>query len=533
MTDGQIPELETRIEISNPSGISEEIEFSGLLPKAAVPYGIKSSSTAKWKDDSLRIIPKAGTTEIAIYARMENSLSIKSAPSPKNVILAQNEIIAIKADLRIRGIKVEGQAADPEAVGVPDDWRGVPSYLAKTGMGVILTPTEVEREDKRPKASTKTIAWVDFAGKEATLIQTAAVNVGAQSPNIKSWGQWDWKQARQNGKAALLAKDEDTATITMPPGNSQLELVARTKLSGWRVDVPAFLGHEAKISEAIVSVQVPPGWRVLGASGASQGSQTGWMAAFTLWEWFAIIICAWGTKEILGVRAMAAAIVALLAGRLFFGAPFGLLLVLLPFPLAIKAFPPGKFRIFLIATGWVIASAFAIQNASFTMERVQKWLHPALEDRGQPKAGPWSERRNDEARIFEQQMRITASAPGRSMERKEMPASMEMMADVAGGLMSPSEMAATRMKSKEPAAMQEEVGGAAAQAGIGEPKWEWLSAQTKAKTTNQNAIVSFWLMPPWIAQTLGIIAALLFWMWIGLWGKQMLKNHGKFKWERK
>lgn len=511
LEDGQAATLETRVEISAPGGGAGPVEIEGLLPEGARAYALESDAPARWDGKALRVEPRAGRGSARIKALVDRSLGkLGSEPKARGGEIEGEEAWAIRADLRIRGLEVRERALDPSALDLPEEWAGLPAYGVALGEGPEIREAPAQRGDGRPKVRTSTVAWVDFAGEGATLRQAARIESGPGAPTMESWGPWEWRQAREGGEAAYLARGEKGYLLALRPGSSEAEIVARGGLDGWRLELPAYLGREGKVEEAVFEARVPPGWRVLGVGGASAASRPGWTGAFTLWEWFALILCGWGSAKLLGWRAALAASAGLLAGRLFLGAPFGLLLALLPFPWALRALPEGRLRKGALALGWALFAALAAQLGGFTLDRAQKWMHPALEDRAQPGAG-WG----------------SAMAPAARLASSAGDAAREGLAGVAS---SPMEMdASARSKagnaSERKREIAEDSGGGAAQAGIGEPSWEWLSARAKARPGAEKVV--FWLMPPWAAQPLGLAAAGLLWFWALSWAREMGRSLGK------
>ncbi len=197
----------------------------------------------------------------------------------------------------MRVVEIEQLSAiDASQTNLPEDWRNLPAY--KISQGQAMEFKVMRRGDPEPEPSQLSISrrlWLDFDGKGYTVNDTI---------NGKMTSGWRLNAlpATQPGKVIL---DGNNQLITQQAGTSKqgvevrkgmIMLNADSRILG-DIDSMSAVGWEQNFHNVSAELNLPPGWRLLGATGVDNVPDS-WISRWTLLDLFLVLITALATARL-------------------------------------------------------------------------------------------------------------------------------------------------------------------------------------------------------------------------------------------
>ncbi|NUO71920.1 MAG: hypothetical protein HOQ10_04290, partial [Frateuria sp.] len=298
LADGLPAVLETRLRF-DVTGSARELVLGPVLPGGFVAIALGGELPARMESDGrLRVQLKPGRWIVTLDARASAPLArvaitLPPAPWPRQ------EIWSYADDPDLRGSHAEGQATDAAQAGVPEDWRQLPAFVMDGQATLTVQPGErgAGRQD-RLRLSRR--LWLDFDGKGLAVDDRLQGEVHRQ--RLEVGAPWQLQRAGQDGDPLLVSHGKDGRS-GVEVRSEQLDLAAGLRAPSTGA-LPA-TGWNVPLERIDATLQLPPGYRLLGAPGADS-SPDSWVAR-------------WSLLDVFGV-----ALIALLAGRLL-GWPWALL----------------------------------------------------------------------------------------------------------------------------------------------------------------------------------------------------------------
>ena len=478
------------------------------LPLALLPgwqaAQIDSPLPTRLQDDgSLRVQARPGTWTVQLQSRSLQSL--QALQLPKGGVSA-DEVWAFAAQNELRGVTLSGAAAiDPRQVEMPDDWRQHPAFRLAGGEGLVFK--ENRRGSAAPEADSVKLVrtlWLDFDGGGFTVQDrligdfNRSTRLSLQAPGVlgRVSVEGEDQLITQLDKAKGEQGFELRQTRTQVEADSRIEGGARSLSAvGWNVDVEG----------ARAELRLPPGWKLLHAGGADR-AQGSWVAGWTLWDLFFLLLALVAAGRIAGWQKGGLLGLALLTGWQLAGSPPTWLWLLLLGLMALQAalpLQPGSSSRRATAAAWLgrlrwsVVGLMGLLLLAFAVDQVRLAMYPSLE-RSWQTAGLEAPAESAEAPPF---MPIPESQVS---DRREVARAMSQKRASAVG---------SRYESPKP--MSEVDPKARVQTGPGLPNWQWhshnLEWQGPVQASQQ---LQLWLLPPWATAlwrllALGLLAAAL------------------------
>ena len=368
--------LRTEVELTV-AGQSREEEIGTILPEGWKLASVESPIPIA-VDDAGRMKAQVRAGKWTIHAdafRFDNPKGIHYAASAK--VAAAEELVAFRSRPDFRIVEIAGMPSiDVSQTTFPDKWRELPVYRWDTA-----TPFRIEERMRgmgQQKPAGLTIArelWLDENGRGFTFRD----HITGQMQQI--WrldaapGQ-DLGSVSSGGQGQLITRNPQTAAPGVEIRTRGIQIEARGRMdrakefsaTGWRSDADSVK----------VTLQLPPGWRLLALFGADWVSGD-WLTAWTLLDLFLLLIFTLAVFRLWGIGA---AVLAFLAFGLSYheaGAPRYLWLILLV-PLALQRVVPEGWGLRAVQIGrWIAAAAFILVLVPFIAAQVQQALYPQLE----------------------------------------------------------------------------------------------------------------------------------------------------------
>lgn len=502
------------------SGKNREVLLGRALLEGFSPLEVAGSLPARLEPDGrLRVQVRPGTFTVEVTGRRDGPVAALSLPpQPEGAPWAPEELWVFEARPALRVVDARGlPQIDVAQTTLADDWKRLPAFRLRPGDRLELA--EQRRGDSEPapdQLSLERQLWLDFDGGGWTARDRLTGRL------TRAW-RLEMPEPSRLGRVTLGGRDQlitragegSAAGVEVRAGLLDLQAQSRVELGAGRLPAVGW-GHDLKSLSA--QLQLPPGWRLLHASGADDASET-WLQRWSLLDLFLVLMVALAVARMFGAGWGALAFFAL-GLALPEGAPRWSWLWPLAAEGLLRVVPPGRLARLLgllRVASWVVLLVLLVP---FAAGHLRGGMYPALESRT---SGP-----PDEDQGFAEAM-VSASANALA-ERSPAPLAPPefeepaVVGGVVGGLSQsadgpPPKLAMKRkalMKMAEPKpsappsrsasqayAYQQKLDlvqidpNAVVQTGPGLPSWTWRSVSLRwSGPVERGAQLSLWLLPP-------------------------------------
>lgn len=373
LSDGVPLRMVTHIALSV-SGKPREVTFGSVMLADTALTRLESSVPARIEaDGSMRAQVTPGEYYIRVFSRFTSSpAAITTKKLSKE--WPELEYISFQSATAIRQAKLSGSMSiDTTQISIPGEWAEYPTYRMVEG-----EPLNIETEfrgDHAPAANEMNLKrdlWLDFSGDGITALDRISGEMNK-----------DWRinaalgtsigRATVGGEPVLITQDEGMEGIEVRSPTIQLEAVTRTEsTSGFSAS-----GWNTRADEYTATLHLPPGWRVLHASGIDRVWGT-WLSKWDLWDVFLVLIIISATRKLINNSAAA------LAGGAFIIALHepGTPLLIIPVLLLLIALLPvvsGKIKVLLRTVGVLFVASLALSVIAFAVSTFRVAIYPSLE----------------------------------------------------------------------------------------------------------------------------------------------------------
>ncbi len=357
------------------SGKAREIQLPAALLPGFVAESIESPLPARLQaQGQLRLQGRPGQWTLSLRGRLMAPVNSLTLPAQQ-----ADEIWSFAARNDLRLVSVEGlPSVDPKQVPIPPEWQAYPAYRIKAGE--TLKFSETRRGNPQPGADRLTLArqiWLDFDGNGYTVQDAIAGNLS------RSW-RLELAPPGTLGRAAVDGSDQPVTRRAGAPGDGvelrrgALALRADSRVEGSERSLPA-TGWLADFNAASAQLHLPPGWRLLHAGGADK-AEGSWVAAWTLWDFFFVLLGVLASAKLFGARAALLVGAALVLTWHMPGAPQAAWLGLLGLLALTRVLPSGsKWLTGVLWSTRLFAVAIGLWLIPYAVEQVRLSLHPSLE----------------------------------------------------------------------------------------------------------------------------------------------------------
>jgi hypothetical protein len=489
--------LTTRIEL-RVSGRGREVVLGAPLPKGFVPMSLSGPLPAHLQPDGTLVAQvRPGVWALALVARhdgpaKEIARPRASAPWP------QDEIWVLQAEPSIRVAKVDGVASiDAQQTTLPEEWRGLPAYLVRPGDTLRLV--ESQRGDSEPAEDRLTLArtlWLDFDGGGFTAHDSIAGQF------VRSWrlempGPGELGRVTVDGEPQVITRRDPRAPAGFEVRQGRAAILADSRIPRTGAPLPA-TGWNTDFQGAGLDLRLPPGWRILYASGADESRAT-WIASWNLLDIFLVLLLTLSIGRLWGWRLLGLSLAGLGLSWIEPGAPRWTWAAAVATAALAGAMPPGRLKSAarLVQGGTLVV--LLIWLVPFLALQARAALHPALEVNGWPFPGAPA---------------VGSGGIGEVAARGDVTDELRSLG-YAGGFVAGKAVSSPPAAPRERKTIDSNLAAdpkAAAQTGPGLPDWNWRRASLQWRgPVDHGQTLRLWLLPPW----LNIVLA---WMRVGLLG---------------
>ncbi|WP_246264063.1 hypothetical protein [Aromatoleum toluvorans] len=355
------------------SGRQREVRVPHAVLEGFVPLAVEGGLPARIDaDGSLKVQARAGSWVLNVSSRRMSAASELRLPAGAG----EQEVWSFAPRNEVRVVNLEGPpAVDPKSVGVPAEWAGLPTFVLQPGAALRIA--QVQRGDAGGAADRLKIRrtlWLDFDGGGFSVQDRIDGTIG------RSW-RLDLPEQFALGRVSVNNVDLPVTRSAAGRGvelrQASVALEADSRIDSSAREIPAS-GWTAPLSGWTAELNLPPGWRLIHASGADS-VQGEWLTSWTLWDIFGVLLIAAVTFRVVGPVAALILLAGLVLTWHTAGAPKFLWLALVLFR-AIAAAVPASARLRGWATRGALVSGIliAIMLVPFAVDQIRQAMYPAL-----------------------------------------------------------------------------------------------------------------------------------------------------------
>ncbi|MCD6527700.1 MAG: hypothetical protein J7K75_11990 [Desulfuromonas sp.] len=369
--------LTTRIQL-HVSGQPRELQTGVMLPQQFVPLALNSQLPARLENDgTLRMQLKPGNWNIELKARHQGPIDSLTVPVANGPWAAQ-EVWSVEAHPELRVISIEGATAvDPAQTGMPGMWRQFPAYIMTPQTTLQLVSRK--RGDSDPSAERLQLQrtlWLDFDGGGYTIKDHLSGQL-TSSARLEAGPQLQLGRVSSHGQDQFITRLTDDGSAGVELRQGQVDLSAESRLVPEQIGTLPAVGWQLNPDNLSARLNLPPGWRLIEATGVDSASST-WLQRWTLLDIFVVLVLALSFLRLWG---FAAGVATLTAMALIYHEPNAPQLiwlhVLIPVAL-LRVLPTGRFK---LLTEWYRNGALLVLLVIvliFSVQQIRSALYPQL-----------------------------------------------------------------------------------------------------------------------------------------------------------
>jgi hypothetical protein len=517
------------------SGHSREVLLGRAPPEGFVPMELTSGLPVRVEPDGhLRLQVRPGTWVLQLTARGEGPIASLARPDPQGTWVDGEEVWVFDARPSLRQVLVEGvNAVDPTQTTLPPEWKGFPAY--SMGPKDVLKLTERRRGDSEPAPDvlnlTRTL-WLDFDGTGYTVSDKMSGQLH------RSW-RLDVQPGTELGRVVTSGSDQSItrldaagkAGVELRQGGLALE--ADSRLTGDISNLSA-VSWDADFNSVHTTLQLPPGWRLISASG-SDGVPGTWVDRWTLFDLFLVLIIAAAMARLFGLPWGVLAVVTLGLGWQEEDVPQYSWLVVLALEGLFRVLPKGTLKSLFKVTRFAAWAALVIISVMFAVQHVREGMYPALAQNNRSLGGVKSYNeynleneaqyaRSSSVVAFEQNDVTKENYDGTPQQQDLQQTWAASATALQGGLIN-APMKVQQVQKKRSFNVRDYDKNATVQTGPGLPRWDWRPMQIRfSGPVQRDQRLSLFFLGP----TMNLVLAFLRVVLLGLLLLCVLGFPGKF-----
>lgn len=475
------------------SGDQREVILPHALLTHFIPISLNSSLPARIEaNGDLLIQVRPGRWHIELNARHPEPLTQLTLAIDDNQ-WPQSEIWSFKARPFQRIVEINNlNTIDPSQTNVPKQWKKLPAFLLKQGESMVFKV--IRRGDPEPEPNQLNLhrkLWLDFGGKGYTVADTITGKM-TKGWRLNALPETDIGQVKLNGQNQLVTRSIETNETGVEVRQGKVELQADSQIKSGIGQISA-VGWKQDFHNVQAELNIPPGWRLLAASGVDNVPNS-WISQWTLLDLFLVLIASLAISRLWAVHWGIFALVSLSLCWHESESPHFIWLNILAAIALIRVLPEGKFQYTLKwyrNICWLSLIAIAIP---FMVSQIRIGLYPQLET-------PWK-KISPVLSIFDEQDDLSTTYEG-----------TEGLGEISLSKMrgSASLPYSTPSKRKQKTIIFDRIDpDANVQTGPGLPQWQWSTVHLSWNgSVDSQQQISFWYLSPKVTMLLNFLRVML------------------------
>ncbi len=371
--------LRTEVELTV-SGKSREEVLGSVLPEGWILSSVESPIPVAVDDSGrMKAQVRAGRWNILLHAfRTDDAQTIQFAADARPIVAS--ELIGFQANPEFRLAEIQQlPSMDVTQTTFPEKWRGLPVFLWDTKNPFLLVQKLRGKGGQRPEGlSVQREWWLDEDGGGYTSLDRIQANLQEIS-RLDATEGLSLGAVRINGVGQLITENPATGAhgVEIRTRNLKVEAIGRMSSAA---EQPA-TGWQTSVDSLALTLNLPPGWRLLALFGADQ-VEGDWLTAWTLLDLFLLLIFSLAVFRLWGFWAGLIAFFAYGLAYQEFGAPrLTWLFVLMPVAL-LRVVRDGTAHRWIRAWKWIATALLVLCLLPFVATQIQSAIYPQLERPG-------------------------------------------------------------------------------------------------------------------------------------------------------
>ncbi len=373
--------ITTKVEVQA-AGKNREVLLGKALLASFVPMAVRSDLPARLEPDGrLRVQIRPGRWVIEIDARHPGpvpQLKLETSEGP----WASEEIWAFAAEPALRRVELTGvTAVDPQQTLLPEDWKRLPAYRVRPGEAMLLSETHRGQIERGPDQLTlERTWWLDFDGRGFSVRDWLRGDVyNTRRIEVHEPAQLGFAAAQGSPQFITALTPEGQPGVELRSSTLDLRTDMRVPAGGLKMTLSA-VDWDQDFAQVSGQLHLPPGWRLLHASGVDDVADT-WLQRWTLLDIFLVMVIAVAIGRLFGWAWGTLAVVTLALVFPEWMAPRSAWLFVLVGEGLLRVLPEGRARSLVKvyrASALIVLAGVVV---AFTVQQIRGGLYPALEVR--------------------------------------------------------------------------------------------------------------------------------------------------------
>jgi hypothetical protein len=369
--------MTTRL-VLNISGEQREIRMAKPMLDDFIPLSIQSPLPARIEPDGQLLLQvRPGQWQIDINARSRNM--VKIIPFNKvNAAWPESELWVFDAKPDLRVVEIEKLATvDASQTNLPDEWKHLPTYRVSQGqiMGFkIIRSGDPEPEPNQLNLNRK--LWLNFDG-EGYTVNDAISGTMTRDWRLNALPKTQLGKVMLDGNNQLITLQADSGKQGVEVRKGTINLDADSRVLG-NISAISAVGWEQSFRNVSAELNLPPGWRLLAATGVDNVPDS-WVSRWNLLDFFLVLIAALAIAKLFDIKWGVFALVTLALIWHEPEAPRYIWLLILAATALVKVLPVNRFSKVIDSGRWVFGGMLILVTIPFMVAQVRTGLYPQLE----------------------------------------------------------------------------------------------------------------------------------------------------------
>ncbi len=373
-----VPMMMTTRLVLNISGEQREIRLAKPVLDDFIPLSLQSPLPARIEPDGQLLLQvRPGQWQIDINARSRNVVKI----IPFNTVNAdwpESELWVFDAKPDLRVVEIEKLATvDASQTNLPDEWKHLPTY--KISQGQVMGFKVIRNGDPEPEPNQLNLnrkLWLNFDGDGYT-VNDVVTGTMTRDWRLNALPKTQLGKVMLDGNDQLITLQADSGKQGVEVRKGAINLDADSRVLG-NISAISAVGWEQSFRNVSAELNLPPGWRLLAATGVDNVPDS-WISRWNLLDFFLVLIAALAIAKLFSVVW---GVFALLTLALIWHepeAPRYVWLLILGATALVKVLPAGKFLKFMDGCRRLFGIALILITVPFMISQVRTGIYPQLE----------------------------------------------------------------------------------------------------------------------------------------------------------
>ncbi|MFZ4578179.1 MAG: hypothetical protein ACOYOB_07230 [Myxococcota bacterium] len=373
------------------SGRARDVVLGPVLLAGARPVSVSDGLPVQvGADGAVRLHARPGQHTVDIEAVLAAEATQVQVPVLQGDFFEKQETWVWVPQEALRSVELSGLTpVDPERTTLDGDWKTGRVFLAEPGQTLQLKATRRGETDPAPdRIDVVRQLWLDLDGKGVTARDTLTGELHqGWRLDLAAPGVLGRVGDPNSGSAHLITKDPKTGRAGVELREGQLSLQADSRLADRSSELHA-VGWDHDANSLKTTLHLPPGWKLLAASGVDQMPET-WLNSWTLFDFFFVLMLALGTAKLLGWPWGLVALVGLALSHGESDAPEWLWLQALAALALVRVLPVSWFRRVVQAWHFAAIVLLVLALVPFARDQLRQGLHPQVAQGGHGALQSW------------------------------------------------------------------------------------------------------------------------------------------------